>query len=98
MKKRKIKGRCYIKGKQRGYLRRMRQKERENIEMDRYMRNVANFDGEEHCTKLVEKLLSEMREKQGDRPTERRPVIQKPEENPAVWLIKEYGYSSIWTF
>jgi hypothetical protein len=90
MKRRKVKGQCYIKGKQRGYLRRMRRKERESLEMDRYMRTVGDFYGEDHSAKLIGKLLSELREKQGGQDTEMRPAIQKPEENPAVWLSREY--------
>jgi hypothetical protein len=92
MKRRKIKGRCYIKGKQRGYLRRMRQKEREREKMERYNRNVANLFGDGDGVGPVEYFFTQLRERRKELAAERERegTIRTPGENPADWLPLEY--------
>ncbi len=96
MKRRKIKGRCYIKGKQRGYLRRMRQKERERIKIRRYNKMVANIYGEGHSNELIHILWEESRKRRGESVVEKNDVVHAPDENPAVWIPREYkGYVTL---
>ncbi|PWV51499.1 hypothetical protein [Chitinophaga sp. S165] len=91
MRGRKVKGRCYIKGKQRGYLRRMRQKERERIKMDRYNRNVSNFfgDGDDYIDP-VDFLILMAKERRKKAAAEGDSSTRTIGENPADWLPEMY--------
>jgi hypothetical protein len=92
MKRKIIEGRCYKERTKRGLFR-MKKKSREDLEMDRYMKTLAYIDSEDdYCIYLMGKATEEiLREKGEQLAAERRPVVYKPEANPAVWLSREYG-------
>jgi hypothetical protein len=89
MKTKVIEGRCYKSRKQKGLFR-MKKKSLEELQIDRYNKTVSDFYGEAHCTELLKILRAELKESREELALERSQIIHAPEENPAVWLAREY--------